>query len=406
MSSTRPPPAHAAHAAPPALAALAPVADRASIADITSQYDRVALVLQGGGALGAYQVGVYQALAEAGCEPSWISGVSIGAINAALIAGNPPDKRLERLDAFWSLMGNRPGVSPWSTGPDGDWLREWSNLGSAWTTALFGQPGFFKPRLVSPWLLPPGSAGATSYYDSGELHDTLASLVDFHLLNDCDKRVSVGAVNVATGNNVFFDTHKQTIGPEHIVASGALPPALPMVKIEGQSYWDGGIVSNTPLQYLLDQDEDLSSLVFQVDLFSARGPIPRRMSDVATRQKDITYSSRTRQSTDGFRRTLALRAKLLDALQRVPQEQLRPGEAELIDDYSRVGVVNILHLIFQAKTYESDAKDFEFSARSMRDHRQAGYDDTVRTLRHREWLQPPPPKQGIKVHDVHRDDPT
>ena len=385
-------------------AAKAPVAAAPGVAEFAARYDRVALVLQGGGALGAYQVGVYQALSEAGCEPSWISGVSIGAINAALIAGNAPDKRIEKLDAFWSLMASRPGLSGWPDMAQGDGLREWSNLGSAWTTMLLGQPGFFKPRALVPWLQPPGSAGATSYYDSSELHDTLKSLVDFKLLNACDKRVSVGAVNVRTGNNVFFDTHRQHIGPEHIMASGALPPALPMVKIEGQSYWDGGIVSNTPLQYLLDQDEDLSSLVFQVDLFNARGPVPRKMSEVATRQKDITYSSRTRQSTDAFKRTLSLRAKLLDALKRVPPEQLRPGEAELIEDYGKAGVVNILHLIFQARSYEGDAKDYEFSAASMREHRQAGYDDTVRTLRHREWLELPDARLGIAVHDIHRED--
>ena len=377
-------------------------ATRKTVGEIAHQYDRVALVLQGGGALGSYQVGVYQALAESGCEPSWISGVSIGAINAALIAGNLPERRMERLEAFWNLMSSR---KVWHYTPEGDWFRDLRNQSSALMTMALGQPGFFKPQSVSPWLQPRGAAGATSFYDSAELHDTLAELVDFDLLNNGEKRLSVGAVNVRTGNIVFFDSQKQRLGPEHIVASGALPPALSMVRIEGEHYWDGGIVSNTPLQYLLDQEEDLSSLVFQVDLFNARGEIPRQMSDVMTRQKDITYSSRTRQTTDAFKRILALRMKLLDALQRVPKAQLRPGEAELIEDYSDAGVVNIIHLIFQSKAYHGNAKDYEFSGTSMREHRQAGYEDTVRTLRHHDWLEPPDAHTGVTVHDLHRDDP-
>lgn len=374
-----------------------------TIAEIAHKYDRVALVLQGGGALGSYQVGVYQALAESGCEPGWISGVSIGAINAALIAGNPPERRIERLEAFWDQLSER---RVWHYTPDGDWFRQLHNRTSAWMTMSLGQPGFFKPRPINPWLQLPGSEGATSYYDTAQLRETLLELVDFDLLNSSAVRFSVGAVNVRTGNIIFFDTHKQRVGPEHVMASGALPPALPMVSIEGEQYWDGGIVSNTPLQYLLDQDEDLSSLVFQVDLFSARGAIPREMADVATRHKDISYSSRTRQSTDAFRRVFKLRMQLLDALRRVPPDKLRPGERELIADYSDAGVVNIVHLIFQSKVYHGDSKDYEFSATSMREHRQAGYDDTMRTLRHREWLEPPPSEVGVTVHDLHREDPT
>jgi NTE family protein len=371
------------------------------IAEAARQYDRVALLLQGGGALGSYQVGVYQALAEAGCEPTWISGVSIGAINAALIAGNPPERRIERLDEFWSLMSR--GML-WQDSIDADWMRDLRNRASAWLTLTLGQPGFFEPRPINPWLLPASAPGATSYYDSTPLKSTLERFVDFDLLNDGNKRLSVGAVNVATGNVIYFDTQRQRIGPEHIMASGALPPALPMVQIDGQCYWDGGIVSNTPLQYLLDQEEDLSALVFQIDLFCARGAIPTRMANVTTRQKDIIYSSRTRQSTDAFRRILALRLKLLDALQRVPRNKLRPGEAELIDDYSDAGVVNIIHLIHQAEAYEGDAKDYEFSDASIREHRQTGYEDTLRTLSHRDWLDLPDTKVGVRVHDIHRDD--
>jgi NTE family protein len=373
-----------------------------TIPEIAMQYDRVALVFQGGGALGAYQAGVYQALAEAGCEPTWLSGVSIGAVNAAIIAGNEPSRRLQRLEQFWQIISGR---KIWAYTPEGDFFRDIRNRTSSWMTMTMGQPGFFKPRFPNPWLELPGAEGATSFYDSSELKKTLEMLIDFDVLNDGKKRFSVGAVNVRTGNFVYFDTDNIRIGPEHIMASGALPPALPSIRIEGEYYWDGGIVSNTPLQYLLDQEEDRSSLVFQVDLFSARGVLPRSMPDVLSRHKDIMYSSRTRQNTDNFKRIHGLKMKLLSALKRVPKDQLTPEEEELIADYSDAGVVNIVHLIYQHKNYEGHAKDYEFSGTSMREHWDMGLEDTKRTLRHTEWLLPPFSDDAVAIHDLHREDP-
>ena len=229
---------------------------------------RVALVLQGGGALGAYQIGVYEALHEAGVEPDWVSGVSIGAVNAALIAGNPPERRLERLIAFWERITER---KVWLHTPDGDVFRQARNMTSSMMTTLMGQPGFFAPHPVNPWLAPAGARAATSYYDNSPLRETLLELVDFDLLNSGVCRFSVGAVNVRSGNFVFFDNETTVIEPEHIMASGALPPAFQTVKIGTDFYWDGGLVSNTPLAHLLAQDDDVNALVFQVDLFSARG---------------------------------------------------------------------------------------------------------------------------------------
>lgn len=373
-----------------------------TIPEIAAQYDRVALVFQGGGALGAYQAGVYQALAEAGCEPTWLSGVSIGAVNAAIIAGNEPSRRLPRLEQFWQIISGR---KIWAYTPEGDFFRDIRNRTSSWMTMTMGQPGFFKPRFPNPWLELPGAEGATSFYDSSELKKTLEMLIDFDVLNNGKKRFSVGAVNVRTGNFVYFDTDNIRIGPEHIMASGALPPALPSIRIEGEYYWDGGIVSNTPLQYLLDQKEDRSSLVFQVDLFSARGVLPRSMPDVLSRHKDIMYSSRTRQNTDNFKRIHGLKMKLLSALKRVPKDQLTPEEQELIADYSDAGVVNIVHLIYQHKNYEGHAKDYEFSGTSMREHWDMGLEDTKRTLRHTEWLLPPFTDDAVAIHDLHREDP-
>ena len=261
--------------------------------------DRIALVLQGGGALGAYQAGVYQAMHEAGVEPDWVSGVSIGAINSAIIAGNPPKQRLRQLQTFWERITER---KIWPYTPDGDIFRKARNAHSCHGHHGRGPAGLFQAALSQSLAEPDRRQNATSYYDSAPLRDTLLELVDFSLINERASRFSVGAVNVLTGNFVYFDNAKEEIEPEHIMASGALPPALPMVKIGTDYFWDGGIVSNTPLQHLLDQEDKLNTLVFQVDLFSARGVLPRDMQDVLARHKDIMYSSRTRYTTDVYRR--------------------------------------------------------------------------------------------------------
>ena len=363
--------------------------------------DRIALVLQGGGALGAYQAGVYQALHEANIEPDWVSGVSIGAINAAIIAGNPPHVRLDRLRTFWERITDR---RVWLFTPDGDIYRKARNATSSWLTIMHGQPGFFEPRSPGPWLTAAGARDATSYYDTAPLRETLLELVDFSLLNACATRFAVGAVNVLTGNFIYFDNKNEVIGPEHVMASGALPPALPMVKIGTDYYWDGGIVSNTPLQHLLDQEDRLNALVFQVDLFSSRGVLPRDIQDVMARHKDIMYSSRTRYNTDVYRRLHTWKTRLYQALAKVPVEALSDDERQMRDELADLPEMAILHLIYQQKAYEGHAKDHEFSATSMREHWQSGYEDTKRTLKHKKWLAMPPEGAGVVVHDVHRQD--
>jgi NTE family protein len=362
--------------------------------------DRVALVLQGGGALGAYQAGVYEALHEARLEPDWVSGVSIGAINAAIIAGNPIPQRMDKLRGFWERITAR---RTWAHVPDGDIFRQAVNVTSALVTASFGQPGFFKPRVPGPYMSAPGAVAATSFYDTSALRETLLEFVDFDLLNSGAVHFSVGAVNVVRGNYHYFDNTRETIEPEHIMASGALPPAFPMVKIGTEYWWDGGIVSNTPLQYLLDQDDSLNALVFQVDLFNARGPKPRDMAEVMARHKDIMYSSRTRYTTDIFTRMYALKEQLAGALKRIPDADLSPEERALKEKLSHQPEMTILQLIYQQKVYEGHAKDYEFSAASMREHWESGREDTARTLRHREWIVIPPPGAGIVVYDVHRE---
>ena len=360
--------------------------------------DGIGLVLQGGGALGAYQAGVYQALHEAGLEPDWVAGMSIGAINSAIIAGNEPAQRVPKLEKFWLDITARDPYTVW---PEGDYARMLRNMVSAMNGVLFGQPGFFRPRPVSGFFAPRGSRAATALYDSSPLLHTLENLVDFNLINDGPVRFAVGAVNVATANFQYFDNHDVEIGPEHIMASGALPPGLPMIRIGRHRYWDGGLVSNTPLQHLLDHIGGRNMLVFQVDLFSAQGEIPRDMPEVLARMKDIQYSSRTRTTTDHFLQTHRLQQALREALHMVPPEKLTEAQREMKAELERLPEINIMQLIYQQKAYEGDAKDYEFSRISMKEHWRAGYYDTRNTLAHRDWFTFKG-EAGINSYDIHR----
>lgn len=361
---------------------------------------RVALVLQGGGALGAYQAGVYEALDEAGVALDWIAGVSIGAINGALIAGNPPGKRVAALRAFWERVTS-DRIWPLAL-PDGDLFRQWRHEASAALTMLQGQPGFFTPNHPNPWFSLPGARTATAFYDSAPLRETLRALVDFDLLNGGATRFSVGAVNVASGNFAFFDSGRMRITEAHIMASGALPPALPMVQVGTDWFWDGGLVSNTPLQHLLENLEGRNTLAFQVDLFSARGMVPRSMPAVMSREKDIRYSSRTRLVTDAYRKFRDLEMELRRALELVPPERLDAGQRALKQRLERMPEVVILQLIYQQQAHEGQAKDYEFSTATMHAHWQSGLEDTRATLQHGQWLAMPEPGSGIQVHDIHR----
>jgi len=358
-------------------------------------------VLQGGGALGAYQAGVYQGLHEAGLEPDWVAGVSIGGINAAIIAGNPVEQRLPRLREFWETLTAR---RVWLFTPDGDDPRKSRNAWSSILTMMFGQPSFFTPNLPNPWMSLRGARTATAFYDTSPLRETLLRLVDFDLLNNGGTRYASGAVNVLNGNFAYFDNARSEILPEHVMASGALPPALPMVRIGTDAYWDGGLVSNTPLQHLADNAGHQNVLVFQVDLFSARGALPRDMHEVLGRQKDIQYSSRTRMVTDHLLRQHRQNLLLKRTLEALPEEALDEEQAATKQRLLNMPQFTILQMIYQTAAYEGQAKDFEFSGTSMREHWDSGYRDTIRTLRRKAWLEMPGPDAGIAVHDVHRAD--
>lgn len=370
-------------------------------------FECIALVLQGGGALGAYQAGVYEALAEAEIHPNWIASMSIGAINAAIIAGNPPNSRVDRLREFWMQVTADP---PWSRMRNaclglgrGDASRQLLNHLSAGFAMAGGARGFFTARPVLPWFQPPGSIEASSFYDTRDLKRTLERLIDFDRLNAGAIRFSAGAVNVRTGNFAYFDTTTLTIRAEHVMASGALPPGFPAIEIEGGHYWDGGLVSNTPLQWVVDAESRRDTLAFQVDLWSAHGEFPRNMFEVMTREKEIRYSSRTRAGTDQFKHLQKLRHALAGLLGKLPEDLKSSPEARLLCSAADRTVYNIVHLIYRAKSYEGHSKDYEFSRLSMEDHWRAGYRDAQRTLRHPQILERPTSPEGVLTFDLQRD---
>jgi NTE family protein len=364
------------------------------------------LVLQGGGALGSYQAGAYQALCHLDFEPEWIAGISIGAINAAIIAGNPPEKRVTRLKEFWDLVSS---PVPWNPVTSGDRGRSLFNETSAALIATFGVPGFFQPRFPPAPLWPQGSPQSLSYYDTGPLRATLERLVDFDRINDLKTRLSVGAVSVTTGNFRYFDNYAfkklgKKIGPEHIMASGALPPGFPSIEIEGEHFWDGGISSNTPLDYVLDEDTTEDILIFQVDLFSARGPLPVSLLEAAEREKDIRFSSRTRMNTDKNKQVHNARMALRELIGKLPEHLKNDPSVEILRKAAKENTVTVVHLIYRSKNYESSSKDYDFSHVGMVEHWGAGVRDVHLSMRHKDWLERPQSGETMVTYDLTGDD--
>jgi len=363
-------------------------------------HEHIVLVLQGGGALGAYQAGVFEALTLIPTEPHWVAGVSIGAINAALIAGNEPHRRLERLQEFWNLVTSQNALFA----PVFD--QQWSAIHQmgASMAASWGVPGFYKPRIPPPMFQPEGTDGAISYYDTTPLRETLERLVDFDLINSGKVRLSVGAVNVRTGNSEYFDNTKQIIGVEHIMASGALPPAFAPIMIDGEPYWDGGIVSNTPLQYVLDNRQLTKMMAVQVDLFCAHGTLPQNMGGVQSRQKDIQYSSRTRMNTDFMAALHKAKQTVQHLIAKLPPSMQNDPEVEYLKNVTRTAHLDIVHLIYRQERYELESKDYEFSRPTMEKHWEAGLLDMRRTLDNPNWLRMAEGNDGVTVYDLAHQD--
>jgi len=376
---------------------------------VKRDYRTVALVLQGGGALGAYQAGVYQSLDDAGIHPNWIAGISIGAFNAAIIAGNAPKHRVERLREFWQTICRPPLWPLWPTVPldPGAWELPWQNGLSGWAAfrALTeGQPGFFTPRPfpLLPWRASPTTA---SWYDTSPMKETLERLVDFDRINHkTAMRVSVGAVNIRTGNFSYFDNTEGPLRVEHFMASGSLPPGFPATEIDGEFYWDGGMVSNTPLYKVLADGLCRDSLIFQVDLWSARGEVPRDLAEVTARAKDIQYSSRTRLITEYMGLRQRQQRVLHDLMALVPEDQRHQPAYRQAEVYANGALVNLFHLIYRNKPYEGHYKDYEFSLDSMHQHWNSGMDDMQCTLAEPQWFERPSTEHPFVTHDVHCED--
>jgi NTE family protein len=372
-------------------------------ADERPPFECIALLLQGGGALGSYQAGVYHALAEANLHPDWVAGISIGAINSALIAGNPPERRVDRLREFWEAVSDSPFGSAYLRSIHfTDEYRHFVNQARAFGVAMFGAPHFFAPRFPHPMFLPSSPVEALSVYDIAPLRETLMQLVDFDRINSKQMRFSVGAVNVQTGNFVSFDNANQVIGPEHVIASGSLPPGFPATEVDNEYFWDGGLVSNTPLQWVLDTRPRQDTLAFQVDLWNARGELPSDLAGAEVRRKEIIYSSRTRAATNNVKRAQKLRMAFVNLIKQLPEEMRSQEDVKLLETEVDDKVCNIVHLIYRSRKYEGIAKDFEFSRRTMEEHWQTGYDDATRTLSHPEVLEPPDRSEGVRTFDFEK----
>lgn len=350
---------------------------------------RQVLVLQGGGALGSYQAGAFEKMASEGYEPDYVAGISIGAINAAIIAGNRPEDRVARLRIFWErvtrgeLFGNG-----WIGAFEPFMERGQINQLRAVQAMFAGVAGFYALRPRHPLLSPAGTPEALSFYDTAPLRETLLELVDFDYLNERHVRLAVGAVNIETGNQEYFDNAHMVIRPEHIMASGALPPGFPPVEIDGQYFWDGGIVSNAPLQYVLDNhDPGANMAIFQFDLFSARGHIPRTLADIEAREKDIRFSSRTRYSSDQIAHLQKLRAAMLKLYNQLPKALQDSPEARFLMEARHEGRILLIQMIYRSKIHEHGSKDYEFSRHSMLDHWAAGSGDVGKTMKHAGWIE-------------------
>jgi NTE family protein len=351
-------------------------------------HGQVVLVLQGGGALGAYQLGVYEALHQAGIEPDWVIGTSIGAINAALIAGNRPEQRMERLHRFWSLMrAADPGAF------------NWPGLANA-MTVLRGIPDFFTPNLHA-WRGSQALLGVeqAAYYSTAPLRHTLQELVDFEYLCQCRTRMTVGAVNACSGEMRYFDSAKEPLGVEHVMASGALPPAFGAVRIDGQPYWDGGIYSNTPIEAVLDDKPRRDSLIFAVNVWHQTGPEPESIWQVMGRQKDIQFASRADSHIARQKQIHRLRHVIRELHKQIPGAKHDDPHVKELASWGCGTTMHVAHLVAPRLEGEDHTKDIDFSATGVRARQQAGYADTLRMIERAPWTQGPvDPIEGVIEH--------
>jgi NTE family protein len=360
---------------------------------------QIVLVFQGGGALGAYQAGVYQALHEAGVEPDWIIGTSIGAINASLIAGNEPENRLDRLEEFWRRMRRKEfwGLSSWPG---------LSDATSYWSTLLGGIPGFFEPNpfafLGAHYPLGKDNAG---FYSTMPLEKTLTELVDFALIKDCRPRLTVGAAHVRSSQMRYFDSRETAITARHVMASGALPPAFPAVRIEGELYWDGGILSNTPTEAIFDDNPRRNSLIFAVHMWNPMGPEPESIWEVLHRHKDIQYSSRVASHVARQRQVHKLRHVISELVKLIPEADRSLASVRELSAYGCPTRMHVVRLLAPRLDNENHTKDIDFSPSGIRLRWEAGHADTVRALERAAWDDDCDPLEGVILHELQPEKP-
>jgi len=358
------------------------------------------LVLQGGGALGAYQGGAYEGLLKHDNAIDWVVGTSIGAINGAIIAGNRPEARVAKLHAFWQRVAHdTPAIFPFFNTPD--WLRPWSEATKIWDTVSKGVPGFFKPRANSMWgINQSGPINQASFYDTSPLEATLNELVDFKYLNAKHVRLTISAVNVATGALKKFDNTVDKITAKHIMASGALPPGFPPVEVNGATYWDGGIYSNTPIDIVLDDAERRNTLCFMIDLWDPTEKAPASIAEAITRQKDIQYASRSAEHLADHEHMQNLRRAIQLLSARLPANERKSVAVKQLTTLGCSSTINIVRLIMKALPHDDQNKDIDFASTTLEARWQAGFDDLERALAHKTWLQAPPAHIGMVVHEL------
>jgi NTE family protein len=347
---------------------------------------KVVLVLQGGGALGAYQIGAFEALHAAGFGPDWLAGISIGAFNAAIIAGNEPAERLDKLLGFWHDISWPEFGAAASFLP----LQIWHDNFSSGEAVAFGQPNFFSPRPLSPYLLNAATPDALSFYDTNALTDTLPRYASFDRINRKATRLTLGTTNLSSGALEFFDSAVQPLRPAHVIASGSLPPGFPATEIDGVYYWDGGCVSNTPLEAIAAAQGSEALRVFVIDLWDAAGLLPATMNDVLWRIKQIQYAGRAAHDL----RMIETAANHLH-MQTMAQEAGRPDTLE-----RRKGRLDLVHIKYRPGANHIASSDTDFSRNSLAARRAAGRHDMEHALALAPWTRPLPAHQRARVHPI------
>jgi NTE family protein len=366
---------------------------------------QVVLVLQGGGALGAYQGGIYEALHEAGIEPNWVIGTSIGAINAGIIAGNPADKRLDQLRKFWTTMEykpwweNSPYLAPWLG--SGRLLANFTNQ-SANMMALFGGvAGYYTPNHALTWGGAKAALGVerAALYDTKDLEKTMTALTDPACFNSKNPRLTVGTVNVKTGKMHYWDSERMPLALNHVLASAALPPSFPAVRIDGDPYWDGGIYSNTPIEAVFDDNPRRDSIIFADQMWHTSGPEPQSLEDVLSRQKDIQFASRDDSHIARQQDLHRLRHIVRELVKLVPEDQRISPEVKQFAAYGCRTFMHVVRLNAPHIEGEGNSRDIDFTSASIRARWKAGHDDTARALERRPWENEFDPMAGVAVHN-------